>query len=839
MTLAQAQIPFEPSPDGAGILVPAAQLDKARLATAAKGGVKSGRLGFEIFDKPNWVGSEFDEQVNYQRALEGELEHTVGTLSDVESARVHLVLPHDSLFQGEERPAKASVVLKLRRSTLADGEPEAIRNLVASAVDGLTPDHVVLVDASGNLPLGPKTPEAMQLSAEQALEDKLISTLEPVTGAGNVRASVTLDYDETATDETAEVYDPDKTATLAMQRTEQTTGAQPVAAGVPGTASNAPNTQALPVYPHETTPPQTAKSESSTYGVSKTVRHTVENPGRVRRLTAAIVVNDRLITPATKNHAAVWQPRSADELRNLTALAQAAVGFDTARGDVVTVEDLAFDGNQGQPPAGVSEQMLNAAENSPMLVKYARAAAGLFVVVAFAVRPAIRHAGAALAVRGPQKAAGRELAASAIGGIELSRAGADGSGAAAQSGDLRAGDGAHQARTDAKLAPAAKLDSLRVAAAAADGRQSERGREKARETAGERNGPWRSRESRAEHRGTAPAANLSGVRKAAILLVAVGEELAKEVLRCLPENDVQQITEELADLRGITPELSAEVLEEFWELLDTQNFMVHGGLDYASRVLIEAFGKQRADDLMALMRRSQEAAQGNLAKLQRTDPQQLGKLLDSEHPQTIALVLAHLDPRRASIVLDNLSEEHKVVSIQRLAEMRQFSPEMAQKVAMILHRRLESVGDTARRSYSGFKAVADLLNRLNAEESKKILETIEENQPELALSIRNLMFTFEDLITVPAATIREIVSGVDKRQLALALRGANDELRAQIFKAMSSRAVEMLKEDMEVLGPVRSREVAQAQQEILNLARRLEAEGKVILKLETGDEMLA
>jgi len=335
------------------------------------------------------------------------------------------------------------------------------------------------------------------------------------------------------------------------------------------------------------------------------------------------------------------------------------------------------------------------------------------------------------------------------------------------------------------------------------------------------------------------SANMSGVRKAAVLLVAVGEDLAREILRALPEPDVQLLTEELADLRGITPEISAGIMEEFWELLETQNFMVHGGLDYASRLLIGTFGKERADDLLMLVRRSQEAAQGNLAKLQRTDPQQLGKLLDTEHPQTIALVLAHLDPRRASLVLDNLSEEHKVVSIQRLAEMRQFSPEMAQKVAHILHRRLESVGDTARKSYSGFKAVADLLNRLNAEESKKILETIEDGQPELALSIRNLMFTFDDLVTVPPATIREIVSGVDKRQLALALRGTSDELRAQIFKSMSSRAVEMLKEDMEVLGPVRSREVAQAQQEILNLARRLEAEGKVVLKLETGDEMLA
>ena len=332
---------------------------------------------------------------------------------------------------------------------------------------------------------------------------------------------------------------------------------------------------------------------------------------------------------------------------------------------------------------------------------------------------------------------------------------------------------------------------------------------------------------------------MSGVRKAAILLIALGEDLAKEILRALPEGDVQRLTEELADLRSVAPDMSAAVIEEFWEVLASQNFMMQGGLDYASRLLMETFGKERAEDLLLMVRRSQEAAQGNLAKLQRTDPQQLGKLLDAEHPQTIALVLAHLDPRRASLVVDNLNEEHKVVSLQRLAEMRQFSPEMAQKVAHILHRRLESMGDTQRQSYSGFKAVADLLNRLSADQAKHILDVIENSDPTLALNIRNLMFTFDDLVTVPSATIREIVAGVDKRQLALALRGTNEELRATIFRSMSSRAVEMLKEDMEVLGPVRSKEVTQAQQEILNLARRLEAEGKVVLKLETGDEMLA
>ncbi|MGH9560759.1 MAG: flagellar M-ring protein FliF C-terminal domain-containing protein, partial [Terracidiphilus sp.] len=270
------------------------------------------------------------------------------------------------------------------------------------------------------LPLGPKTPEALQLSAEQALEDKLIATLEPVTGAGNVRASVVLNYDAEAAEETDESYDPTKSVTLSLERTEQTTGAQPIAAGVAGAASNAPNTQALPVYPqHETSAPQSAKTESGTYGVSKTVRHVVDNPGRIRRLTAAIVVNDRMTQPASGTRAAVWQTRSPDELRNLTALAQAAVGFDTARGDVVTVEDLAFDGNRPQPPATLAEQSLRAAESSPNLIKYAALLLGLLVVVSFGLRPAMRRAAAAVSAGSP-RAARRELPTATPAQIPLS-----------------------------------------------------------------------------------------------------------------------------------------------------------------------------------------------------------------------------------------------------------------------------------------------------------------------------------------------------------------------------------------------------------------------------------
>src|SRR5579875_311393 len=263
--LTAAGIPFDVSPDGSLLRVPAPNLDKARLTTTAKGGPKSGRMGFELFDKPNWMGSEFDEKVNYQRALEGELERTIGTLASVQSARVHLVLPHDSLFTADQREARASVVLRLRHRTLSSDEADAIANLVASAVDDLRPEKVVLVDADGHGLLGRRGGDADLAAREQQMAARLLDTLEPVAGAGNVRASVNVDYDSSSADEVDESYDPAQTATLSMQRSEQTSG-EPAASGVPGTASNAPNTRP-PLYPAQTPSVQNLKQESATYGV--------------------------------------------------------------------------------------------------------------------------------------------------------------------------------------------------------------------------------------------------------------------------------------------------------------------------------------------------------------------------------------------------------------------------------------------------------------------------------------------------------------------------------------------------------------------------------------------
>jgi flagellar motor switch protein FliG len=330
---------------------------------------------------------------------------------------------------------------------------------------------------------------------------------------------------------------------------------------------------------------------------------------------------------------------------------------------------------------------------------------------------------------------------------------------------------------------------------------------------------------------------VSGLRKAAILMVAVGDEIAKLFFQKLSNVDVQQVTDEITRLGEVPQAQLTQVLVEFYGLLETEQYSFRGGPEFASRLLAQAFGKERADEMMVEVQGLREKTHGDLSMLQKMDPQQLSKFLENEHPQTVALVLAHLDSKKGSTLLMLLEPERRVETVRRLAEMRQFSPEMAVKVGVILHKRMDAMGSTGRRSYAGFKSVADMLNRLDMVSSKTILEELEKEQPKLATGIRNLMFTFEDLLTVPEAGIREIVAALDKRVLAVALKGAKENLKAHLLKAMSSRAIEMLKDDMDAMGPVRTKEVARAQQEMLTLAHALEAEGKITLKIEADDEL--
>lgn len=346
-------IPHQTSADGKTISVPADKLDAARMQTAAQGEPHSGRMGFELFDKMSWGQTEFDEKVTYQRALEGELERSIETLSDVESARVHLVLPTDSVFVDRQRDAKASVVLKLRRGELSKDSAMAIARLVAGAVDELKPEDVSIIDADTDRALGVGHNGGANGDAEgDTLTARLISTLEPVVGVDKIRASVNVDYDQGTTEESDEKYDPAVSALLSEQKTEDIVGGKAIPSGVPGTASNipAPKGKSGSTTASNTTQPedmQSSKSENAQYGVNKTVIHTVMPAGRVQRITAAILVDDQVVRTVGKNGKASYttKRRSQQELDQIREIAQNVIGFDPKRGDSITVQDIAFDAN--------------------------------------------------------------------------------------------------------------------------------------------------------------------------------------------------------------------------------------------------------------------------------------------------------------------------------------------------------------------------------------------------------------------------------------------------------------------------------------------------------------
>jgi len=323
----------------------------------------------------------------------------------------------------------------------------------------------------------------------------------------------------------------------------------------------------------------------------------------------------------------------------------------------------------------------------------------------------------------------------------------------------------------------------------------------------------------------AAAQPLTGVYKAAILMVILGEEAASAIYKHLPTEEVEKITREIALIKNVTPESVLSVLEEFDRMVLTGDYLAQGGKEYANKLLIKAFGEEGAQELLRQVALTDELNSARLSSLQKADPVQLAKFIEGEHPQTIALILP---------------EEQRAEAVKRLAQLRQFSPEMAERVSVVLNKRLEALGEQSRRAYAGLRGVADVMNRLELATAKTILEGIEKEDPKLALSIRNLMFTFEDLLTVPETGIREILGQMDKKILATALRGSSEELKAYIFKSMSSRAVEMLKEDMEVLGPLKAKDVSKAQLEAVAVARRLESEGKLTLTQEgESDELVS
>jgi flagellar motor switch protein FliG len=330
--------------------------------------------------------------------------------------------------------------------------------------------------------------------------------------------------------------------------------------------------------------------------------------------------------------------------------------------------------------------------------------------------------------------------------------------------------------------------------------------------------------------------NLPGIRKAAMLLIVLGEQTSADLLQQLSEDDVQRVSREVAKITAISGEQSESVLNEFHQLSTAGDYVARGGIDYARKLLMRAFTPDQAKRLLDRLTKALGADAASFDAIQKADPQQLAKFIHNEHPQTIALVLSHLNSSQAAALLTSLPAGLRADVSQRMASLDQISPEIILKIAGVIGSKLKALGEFSRESYGGVRAVAEMLNRLDSASSREILDHIDRGDTNLAETIRHLMFVFEDLLLIDPMGLKEVLGKVDRKILTVALKGTSEQLRNQMLSCMSQRGAEMLREDMDALGPVKIKEVEAAQQQIIAVVRQLEAEGVVSLKGTVGEQ---
>jgi len=321
---------------------------------------------------------------------------------------------------------------------------------------------------------------------------------------------------------------------------------------------------------------------------------------------------------------------------------------------------------------------------------------------------------------------------------------------------------------------------------------------------------------------------LSGAQKAAILMVTIGDDSAASIFKYLEEDEIQAISKEIALTKNIMPEISDDVMEEFHTMTLAKSYITQGGIEFAKKLLIKSIGPEAARKIIDRLTKALESSAG-FTSLERANPQQLSKFIQSEHPQTIALILAHLNATQAGELIASLPEDLRAEVCMRMASLHEISPEVVRRISLILEQKLEALGSFATEAYGGIRAVAELFNRMDRTTGRSVLEKIETDNPQLAGSIRDLMFVFDDILLIDNIGIIEILKRADKKVLTVALKGTSEELRAQFFRNMSSRAVEMMKEEMEFMGPIKLRDVEKAQHEIVEIVRQLEEEGVVTI----------
>jgi flagellar motor switch protein FliG len=330
--------------------------------------------------------------------------------------------------------------------------------------------------------------------------------------------------------------------------------------------------------------------------------------------------------------------------------------------------------------------------------------------------------------------------------------------------------------------------------------------------------------------------DFTGRQKAAIFLVSIGSEISAEIFKYLREDEIETLTFEIARLETIEPDQKDAVLMEFQELMMANQFITTGGIDYARELLEKSLGSQKAIDIINRLTSSLQVRPFDF--IRRTDPAHLLNFIQQEHPQTIALILAYLEPNKASVILQNLPHEVQSDVARRIATMDRTSPEVLREVERVLEKKLSTLSSEDYTAAGGVESIVEILNLVDRSSEKQIIEALEDDDPELAEEIKKRMFVFEDIVMLDDRSIQKVMREVDSQELAKALKSVDTEVQDKIFRNMSKRAAGMLKEDMEYMGPVRLKDVEEAQQKIVSIIRHLEDTGEIVVARSGEDELV-
>lgn len=773
---------YKISDGGTSILVLENRVDRLRMDLAVSGLTPDNGTGFELFDNSQLGMTEQERQIMYQRALEGELRRSIVSLEIVEDARVHLNLNEESIFSRETDPSSASVVLSLKKnSNLSEAQVQGIVALIAGAVNNLSAEYIQVIDTNGNLlsrhQSGDYTYQTAEITNqemeyESRLEEKIQAQLGKVFGYDKIAASVRVKLNQSSEEQRSEQYTDGAVVSEQSRFNRMETDNETLDAAGPLDNNMQNVIQNNSVNDALADSTVSDFNQTSNYQPSVTETHTVKPPGEIESLSVSVIYSgemDNNLYGLITDHVA------------------SIVGINMERGDRISVSGTPFSlpdlqGNNGQTIVTGGMDVINL-----ILI-----AVGVLIFILIIVIVLRKRRKAKLNYREYDE---YDQRSSTEIEEQLRQVIRD------NNGEMSSEDLLSQVKEIFRDHKLTTIELLNI---------------------------WM-QDNKADTGDSSPYnPDLDGIEKVASLLIVLGKEVTSNVMKQFNEEEVTRLVQVISHIKNVSHQQGVLLLQEFMNMYKAHQYLSQGGYDFAKEALTGAIGESAAEDILVKVKGSVRQKRP-FESLRRMDTAQLLNALIHEHPQTIALILCYLPTEKSAKIVAELPEQLQADVTQRIGLMSHTSSQIVDAVEGVMETRLQSLGTGDVTQIGGLGIVVDILNSVDRSTQKNILNSMQDSNADFAEEVRDNLFTFEDIINLDNVTIQRILRDIEQSTLALALKGASENIMGMITRNISARATERLKEEIDYLGPVRLVEVEKAQYEIVKVIRKLEDSGEIVI----------